>query len=210
MKGKLAVTALVLILLATASIASAHSDEAPTLEDLWETIKGMQADFIIVGKEIRNIKERHTDLTFISGNRFAGIDERLTDLEYRIARVETPRHEVSAGLSDMASVLAKWDQNPNKKVYLQRLLEIEECIWIFTQFDDAVMEFTNEELAALTLYMAGMFSMSGSMDLTDAVGTERWGHYQNLETPDGTGPGYKQLVWSIDICKADSIGVIKR
>ncbi len=72
-----------------------------------------------------------------------------------------PATETKAGLSDLASALAKADESDDIQLYSHLLDEFAACMQADTNNEEDSPEYTDSETVAISIFFAGMLAMAG-------------------------------------------------
>ncbi|MDE0068772.1 MAG: hypothetical protein OXO48_03595 [Caldilineaceae bacterium] len=107
----------------------------------------------------------------------------------------TPPIETKAGLSDLASVFAKGDENPDESEYMNLLAEYYEC----SSGNAWEQEYTDQQAMAFTIWTIGFGMVLSSIDREEALEAGDIDQYHEVGFEDaGDRPLHQMLLWAIE------------
>lgn len=107
---------------------------------------------------------------------------------------------VRAGLIDLASLFANWDDSSQTDEYVDLMVELEKCIWVYLNLDDQASYYTDEEVVANLIYTAGMFVMAAMNARIQAVDRGEIEEYDEEFAIETGRYSYQDLGFAVDVC----------
>lgn len=108
--------------------------------------------------------------------------------------------ETKAGLSDLASVFAKWDTQDDTTEYMELLTEFEQCVHDLAE-DYGSWTYTDSEMTAQVIYPTAVLMAAASMERSEKVESGELNSY----FPDGESRkdqySLTHLKWVLAYCE---------
>lgn len=110
-----------------------------------------------------------------------------------------PNPITKAGLVDLASVFAKWDDSHETDEYFDRLVELEKCIWKVMELEGQT-DFTDQEVVAKVIYTVGILKMAAQVHRQESFRLKEITEYHEDFVEETGRYSYQYLGWAIEFC----------
>ncbi len=113
-----------------------------------------------------------------------------------------PPPETKAGLSDLASVFAKWDTQDDTTEYMELLTEFEKCVHDLAE-DYGNWTYTDSEMTALVIYTTTGLMAAAGMERSEKIESGELDQSDEDFFKNSDRPSFQNLTWAIKFCEGD-------
>ena len=113
-----------------------------------------------------------------------------------------PPPETKAGLSDLASVFAKWDMQDDTTEYMELLTEFEKCVHDAAE-DYGSRTYTDSEMTAEVIYTIAILMAAAGMERSEKVESGELDPSDEDFLKNSDRPSFQNLTWAIEFCEGD-------
>ena len=125
-----------------------------------------------------------------------GLVERVAAIEAALEPADSPESfmEVETSLTDLATILAKWNESDNVDLYLALVEEFSNCVLEDVDYSGVDYVVSDAELVAMTIWLSGLMGTIAQFEFSFSDMSES-GEEESEETS-----GFDYLVGAIEVC----------